>query len=70
MQFAGPMAPLAADRVALEDRRLITVGRARYRLGPVRVAEQASGHDRPVEVECLTFHILATDPTVAPGHTS
>jgi hypothetical protein len=50
VEFAGPMAPLASDGVPPEDRRPIPVDRTRYRLNPVRVAEQAMGRDRPVEV--------------------
>ena len=50
VKLAGPVAPLAADRVALEDRRLISVDGARHRLDPVRVAVQARRGDRPVEV--------------------
>ena len=43
VELAGPVAALAADRVALEDRWPITVDRARHRLDPVRVAVQAEG---------------------------
>ena len=51
MELAGPVAALAADRVALEDRRPIPVERAAdHRLDPVGVAEQACGLDRSVEM--------------------
>jgi hypothetical protein len=55
VQLARPVAPLAADGMALEDRRPIAVDRARDRIDPVRVAVQASRHDRAVEVEVRLF---------------
>jgi hypothetical protein len=50
VEFARAMASFAADGVALEDRWPIPVDRPVYGLGAIRVAEQARGHDRPVEV--------------------
>ena len=50
VELAGPVAAFTADCVTLEDRRSISVDRACHGLDPVRVAEQAIGLDRPVEV--------------------
>ena len=50
VQLAGPVAPLAADRVAAESGRPIPVHRPLDRLDPVRVAVQAGGDHSPVEV--------------------
>jgi hypothetical protein len=60
VQPAGPVAPLAADGTAApEDGLLVPVGRHPHRLDAVGVAEEALGHDRPVE--------MAVEPVVAGG---
>jgi hypothetical protein len=50
MEFARPVAALTANFVALKDGRTIPVEGAGYGRDPVRVAEQACGLDRSVEV--------------------
>ncbi len=49
VQLARPVAPLAADGVAAEDRLLVVAQRVGDRLDAVAVAEQTIGVDRPLE---------------------
>jgi hypothetical protein len=55
VQFSRPVAPLAANSVALEDRPSILIDRVRHRFNSVRVAEEALRGDRPVEVAIRPF---------------
>jgi len=51
VKLAWTVAPLAADRIAPEDRRLIPIDRTGHVLDSITVAEQATRNDRPFEVE-------------------
>ena len=67
VKFAGPVTAFTADCVTLEDRRSILVDRACHRLDPVRVAEQAIGLDRPVEVIVERFKTRGQIPSLLSG---
>ena len=55
VQFAGPMAPFATDRMATENRRTKLVERVVDSLDAVGMAKQTTFFDRPVEVEIALF---------------
>ncbi|HEX3448986.1 MAG TPA: hypothetical protein VHS97_12070 [Isosphaeraceae bacterium] len=66
VQFAWPMTALTADGVTLEDWQSILVSWACHRLDPVRMAEQAIGLDRPVEVIVDGFKTRRQTPLLLP----
>ena len=49
MQFAGPMAALAADGLTCKDRLPVAIQRTRQRVRVVAMAEKAPGQDRPLK---------------------
>src|SRR5262245_42989546 len=55
VQLTRPVAALAADRIALEDRLLIMVDRALHQLGLIAVAEQALQRDLTREAQKVFF---------------
>ena len=55
MKLTRPVTSLTADGVALEDRRAILVNRRWNRMNAVRVAIQAPGPNRPVEMVVCHF---------------
>ena len=70
VELTGPVASFATDCMPLEDGSPITVNRARQRFEPVRMAEQAGWHNRPIEVGVLFFRTRGTAPSALGGHTS
>ncbi len=61
------MTTFTADCVTLEDRRSISVDRACHRLDPIRMAVQAIGLDRPVEMRVEHFKSRGQIPPLLPG---
>jgi hypothetical protein len=55
VELPGAVAPLATDRVALEDRLPVSIRRPLNRLDAVGMTEEAPRLDRPVEVEVVVF---------------
>ena len=67
MKFAGPVTSFTADRMTLEDRHSILVDRACNGRDPIRMAEQAIGLDRPVEVIIGHVKTGGQAPRLLPG---
>ena len=67
VQFTGSVTTFTADGVTLEDRRSILVHLACQGLDPVRVAVQATGLDRPVEVIIDRLKTRGEIPPLFPG---
>ena len=69
VELAGPVAALAADRIAPEDRLLVTIRGEGDGLDAVGMTEQAIGIDRPVEMRRWFCRSPARGPIAASGCT-
>src|SRR5207253_6992785 len=64
VQFPGPVAALAANRLAAKDRQPVTIDRVRHRFNLVAVAEEARWLGRPLE---LLAHLEPWRQVPSPG---